>query len=444
MTLTPPRAGTHILDRRRLMQAGSGAVLATPLVPGNLFAMHQATPVAPAVVPATGEAVPDLAAFDAALTSAMTTWSIPGAQLAIASNDRLVYNRGFGYASLDDGTVVTPDMLFRIASTSKPITAVAILMLVDSGDITLDTPVFPLLGYELPPNASFDSRLDSVTIEHLLVHAGGWNSVDSFDPQYQPWSLLAAHALNANVPAEAETIIRFMLTQPLDFDPGTQSAYSNFGFNVLGRVIEHVSGLSYEQFVIDNILKPAGITDMAIGGTTLEEQMPNEVQYYSPPGLDPRPGVFPGGGFVPVGYGSFYMPAVDAHGGWIASAEDLVRFTLAIDGTKGPALLKPETVTAMEATPRPASAAAGAGNVEEALGLGWNSVPRDDGYEWSHAGALEGSNASWLVRTPEGITLAVVLNSLPEDYGSFFGDLIPALQTLLAETATWPDHDLFG
>jgi N-acyl-D-amino-acid deacylase len=377
------------------------------------------------------------------MTATMTAWAIPGAQLAIANDDRLIYNRGFGYASVEDGTVVEPDMLFRIASTSKPITAVAILMLVDAGDLTLDTPVFPLLGYELPPDAPFDARLDSVTVEHLLVHAGGWNSIASFDPQYQPWSLLAAHALNAEVPAEAETIIRFMLTQPLDFDPGTQSAYSNFGFNVLGRVIEHVSGQGYEQFVIDKALKPAGITAMAIGGTTLEERLPNEVRYYSPPGLDPRPTVFPEGGFVPVGYGTFYMPAVDAHGGWIATAEDLVRFTLAIDGTKGSALLKPETVNLIETTPRPPSAAAGAGNVEEALGLGWNSVPQGNGYEWSHAGALEGSNASWLVRTPEGITLAVVLNSLPEDYGAFFGDLIPTLQQLLAETTMWPEHNLF-
>jgi N-acyl-D-amino-acid deacylase len=443
MPLTPPRTGAHILHRRRLMQVGTAATLSASATPGMLFAQGTATPVGSESIPVTGEAVPDLAAFDAAMTATMTAWAIPGAQLAIANDDRLIYNRGFGYASVEDGTVVEPDMLFRIASTSKPITAVAILMLVDAGDLTLDTPVFPLLGYELPPDAPFDARLDSVTVEHLLVHAGGWNSIASFDPQYQPWSLLAAHALNAEVPAEAETIIRFMLTQPLDFDPGTQSAYSNFGFNVLGRVIEHVSGQGYEQFVIDKALKPAGITAMAIGGTTLEERLPNEVRYYSPPGLDPRPTVFPEGGFVPVGYGSFYMPAVDAHGGWIATAEDLVRFTLAIDGTKGSALLKPETVNLIETTPRPPSAAAGAGNVEEALGLGWNSVPQGNGYEWSHAGALEGSNASWLVRTPEGITLAVVLNSLPEDYGAFFGDLIPTLQQLLAETTMWPEHNLF-
>ena len=146
---------------------------------------------------------------------------------------------------------------------------------------------------------------------------------------------------------------------------------------------------------------------------------------------------------MPVGYGSFSMPAVDAHGGWVASAEDLIRFTLAIDGTKGPALLKPETVRIMETAPRPQSAAAGAGNVDEALGLGWNSVQQGDGYEWSHAGALEGSNASWLVRTPGGVTLAVLFNSLPDDYPAFFGDIIPSRQRLLVETSAWPEANLF-
>ena len=255
---------------------------------------------------------------------------------------------------------------------------------------------------------------------------------------------MASLTLDAEVPALGETIVRYMLSQPLDFDPGTASAYSNFGFNVLGRVIEHVTGQPYEDYVVDNMLTPSGITTMAIGGTTLEERLPGEVRYYSPPGMQLWPSVFPGVGFAPGGYGAYYMRSLDAHGGWIASAEDLVRFTLAVDGTLGTALLSPESVTAMETTPRPPSAAAGAGNVEGGFGLGWNSVASDDGYEWSHAGALEGSNCSWLVRKPDGTTLGMVFNSLPVDYGTFFGELIGGLQALIGETTAWPETDLFG
>lgn len=394
-------------------------------------------------LPITGEAVPELAEFDDLVTRLMARWPVPGGQLAIARHDRLVYNRGFGFADLDAGVPVDPDARFRIASNSKPITAVAVLQLVDSGDLTLDTRVFELLGIEQPPNAPRDPRLDTITVEHLLVHSGGWNSAAGYDPQYQPWTLFASHTLDAETPAEGATIIRFMLGQPLDFDPGTRSAYSNFGFNLLGRVIEHISGKSYEQFVVDNLLAPAGITTMALGGTRAEDRADGEVRYYPPPGLDLRPSVYPGGGYVPVGYGSYYMPAMDSHGGWIARAQDQVRFALAVDGTRGTALLRPETVSKMESTPRPPSAAAGAGNVKEALGLGWNSVPGDGGYEWSHAGALEGSNCAWLARKPDGTAIAFCFNSLPEDYGSFFGEAIPALQSQLAATTTWPDIDLF-
>lgn len=437
------RFGSYALDRRRLFRASAvGAGLAT----GGARAVGGGGPVwAVETMPVTGESVPELAAFDTVISTAMRSWNLPGGQLAIAREGRLVYNRGFGWGNVEDVQAVEPESLFRIASTSKPITAVAILTLVDAGVITLDTQVFPLLALEGPANAPYDPRLDTITIEHLLLHAGGWNSAETgFDPQYLPWPLVASHSIGAEHPAEAETIIRWMLSQPLDFDPGTLSAYSNFGFNVLGRVIERLSGQEYEDFVIDEVLAPAGISAMAIAGTTPGERADGEVRYYAPPGMPTRQSVYPDEGFVPVGYGSFYMPSLDAHGGWIASAQDLLRFILAIDGKRGDALLTEATVTAMETTARPPSTAAGAGNVEPSLGLGWNSVEVDGGYEWSHAGALEGSNCSWLVRKPDGTTAAFVFNSLPEDFGGFFGDLVTRLRKLLGGVTEWPEKDLFG
>lgn len=435
----PTRLLSSSISRRHLLQVGAGGAAA--LLAANATFPAVAAPATD--MPVSGNAKPTLAPFDELMTSTMTRWNLPGGQLAIARGGRLVHDRGYGYASVEDKEVVRTDSRFRIASSSKPITAVAILRLVESGRLSLDTPVFPLLAYERLDNAAYDVRLDRITVEHLLVHAGGWNSSLGVDPQYLPWPLLAAHALGVANPPEAVDIIRFMLTQPLDFDPGAQSAYSNFGFNVLGRVIERVSGQPYETFVRDEVLASAGIGSMAIGGTTLEERLPGEVRYYSPEGLAYRPSVYSGGGFVPVGYGSFYLPSLDAHGGWVGSARDLVRFMLAIDGVRGARLLAPETVTAMESTPRPPAASAGTGNDEEALGLGWNSLPADGGYEWSHAGALEGSNVSWMLRKPDGTVLAVVFNSLPADYGGFFGDTLPQLRQLVETTAEWPDIDLF-
>ncbi len=434
------RTRSSVVDRRRALQLGAGAgfaALSLRAAGAQGDATPAASPVAGGDLPVSGESVAELADFDALMKAMMPKWDLPGGQLAIAHQGRLVYNRGFGYASLEDHEAVTPDMTFRIASVSKTITAVAILGLVDAGELTLDTLVFPLLALEGPPGSLRDPRLDTITIEHLLVHSGGWNSA-FFEPQSIPTTLLASQALRAENPAEAETIVRYMLSQPLDFDLGSLSVYSNFGFNVLGRVIEHVSGQPYEDYVKTQVLAPIGITTMAIGGTTLAERMPGEVRYYGSPGESPRESVFPGGDFGPPAYGAFYLRSLDAHGGWIATAADLVRFTLAIDGTLGSPLLTPETVTAMETTPRPPSEAAGAGNVEGGFGLGWGSVPMDAGYEWSHAGALIGSTSAWLVRKPGGTVAAFTFNSQPQDAGGYFGDIISAIQELLEGTTAWP------
>jgi N-acyl-D-amino-acid deacylase len=395
-------------------------------------------------MPVSGEAVAELAAFDAAMQETMAAFALPGGQCAIAREGRLVFNRGYGYADIETGEPGSPDALFRIASTSKPVTAVAVLTLIDAGMLTLDEPVFPLLNLEPARNAVVDPRIATITVEQLLVHSGGWDSTATFDPQYLPWSRMAAATLGKPDPAEGETIIQYMLGVPLDFDPGTRSVYSNFGYNVLGRVIERVSGQRYEEYCLEHVLHPAGITDMRIGGTRLSERFPGEVRYYGPPDQPMRESVFPGEGYVPVGYGSYYMAALDAHGGWIASAADLVRFALAVDGARGQAILSPDAVQVMEYTPRPATGDTGAGNEAGGHGLGWNVALSDDGAEWSHAGALEGSNCSWLVRMPDGTVLAVVFNSLPADFAAFFGALLPKLRETLASVTAWPEHDLFG
>jgi len=433
----------RVITRRRAVQAGVGGI-AVMLNDLPAAAQSAATPADPSAIPASGEAVPELEAFDAIMTESMAAFDLPGGQCAIAREGRLVFSRGYGLADIEAGEAVQPAALFRIASTSKPITAVAILKLIDDGRLTLDTPAFPLLGLEPAANATIDPRLETVTIEQLLVHSGGFDSSTGFDPQYLPWSRMASGTLGTPDPPDGEAIIRYMLGIPLAFDPGTRSVYSNFGFNVLGRVIERASGQRYAEYCNARVLQPAGITDMRIGGTRLSERFPGEVRYYGPPDQPLRESVFPGEGYVPVGYGSYYMEAMDAHGGWIASAEDLVRFALAVDGARGEPILSPDAIQVMERTPRPATDEAGAGNESGGHGLGWVVDLSDAGAEWAHAGALEGSNCSWLVRRPDGTVLAFVFNSLPEDYNGFFGSLIPRLREALDGVTTWPDGDLLG
>jgi N-acyl-D-amino-acid deacylase len=434
------------LNRRHTLQAALAVYVATQLagIARPSVASGQATPN---TEPGTngmlisGEAVPELAGFDRAMTELMARWDLPGGQLAVAKDGRLALNRGYGLADVEAGEPVQPDSLFRIASVSKAITAIAILALVDDGQLSLDDRAFSFLDLTPPANAMVDPRLSDITIEHLLTHSGGWDMGASFEPQGTLWSTLAAHVLDEPQPASAETIARFMLGFPLDFDPGSRSVYSNFGFNVLGRVIEQVSGQSYAEFTQASVLVPAGIDDMVLAKTRLEDRAPGEVRYYGPAGQMALPSVYLGEGFAPFAYGAYFLESFDAHGGWLASAGDLVRLATAVDGQRGEALLAPSTVEAMIRTPRTPEGVASESEFD--FGLGWDGVQTADGFEWSRAGALPGSTAAWMVRTLDGLAIAYVFNSLPEAWPAFFEDTEATLRETAAAIQTWPAHDLF-
>src|ERR1019366_6272250 len=216
-----------------------------------------------AAVAQTGTVVPSLAPFDQAMTALLSKYSIPGGSIGVSKNGKLVFARGYGYADAEAQIPTQPDSRFRIASLSKAITAVTVMHLVEQGLLTLDQPAFALLPDLQPPAESKpDPRLASITIRNLLNHTGGWDRDTTFDPMFISPTVCAA--LGVPAPASTENIIRYMRGQPLQFAPGTQYVYSNFGYAVLGRVIERVTGMSYEQYVRQNVLAPMGISQMRI------------------------------------------------------------------------------------------------------------------------------------------------------------------------------------
>ena len=227
---------------------------------------------------------PGFSGFDQLIPKLMSKWNLPGGAIAITKDERLVFAAGYGLADKETGQPVQPDSLFRIGSVSKPITAVAILKLIEDGKLSLDTRAFQFLGHLQPSRkAKVDPRLREVTIRELLYHSGGWDQQKGFDPMGHFRE--AANTFSVPLPVSAETVIRYMLGQSLDFDPGTRHAYSNFGYCVLGRVIEKASGQSYEDYVCEHLLRPAGITRMRIGRTLADHRYPGEVHYYSAPGV---------------------------------------------------------------------------------------------------------------------------------------------------------------
>ena len=319
-------------------------------------------------VPMTGEANPDLSSVDHCMAAAMRKWHVPGGQCAVAKDGRLVYAHGFGTvdrttAGAPPPPAVSPTALFRIASSAKPITAVAVLRLVEQGQLGLDDRAFEILHELTPPaGATPDPRLRSITVRQLLGHSGGLHSAAA-DPQFD-FLRIAADAFRHPRPATHVDIIRYMMGQPLASTPGTEYVYSNLGTDTLGRVIEQRTKLSYGDAVRQLVLQPAGAKRMALmTRTSLQARLPEEVFYVDGSDWPPCWPVYEDDPAMrPYSSGSLDGSAMDAHGGWIANAIDLTRFLNAVGGSRGDSAAQPVHGCDDAEPPGPA-AVAGEGSV---------------------------------------------------------------------------------
>lgn len=375
------------------------------------------------VMLAVGEYAAGMQSFDRAFATVMSRWEVPGGALAVMQEGQMLLARGYGLADAARSEPVLPESLFRIASLSKPITAVAVLKLVEENKLSLDTHAFQLLDDLKPPSGTTpDPRIDDITVRHLLEHSAGWDANTSFDPMFS--SQRAAHGVDLPADADCTAIIRDMLGRPLDFDPGSRYAYSNLGYCVLGRVIEKVSGQTYQEYVQTHILAPIGIEQMILGQSRLQDRHPAEVRYYERGETSPAQSVFSDRrGRVPWPYGGFYLEAMDAHGGWVASAVDLARFAYAVDRSNPSAILSPETLDTMLARP----AAPLWEETSTYYALGWRVRTAHKGAAWWHTGSLPGSTAV-LYRTSSGLTWVALFNASPDAAGDeFLVELISAM-----------------
>ena len=389
----------------------------------------------------TGQVDKRLAPLDRLMLDFLRRHRLPGASLAVARHGRLVYARGFGVADRRSGEVVQPGSLFRIASLSKPLTSVAILKLVEAGRLKLDDSVADVLG--LKPEVDVE-RNRRVSIRQCLQHTGGWDRGDSFDPMFQ--SIRIARVLETRAPAGTSDVIRFMQKWPLDFDPGTRYAYSNYGYCLLGRVIEKVSGESYESYVRQQVLKPMGVSEMRIGKTREAGRAEGEVRYHVD-GEKVGLSVFEAdlGQRVSRAYGAWNIEAMDSHGGWIASAADLVRFATALESPGRKPFLKPSSLEEMFAPPPAPVSRKADGSVEPVYyGLGFSVRPTGEGRmnQW-HTGSLAGTS-TLLVRRHDGMAWAVLFNSRRACAGKNPASAIdPLVHKAVDAVREWPEGDLF-
>ncbi len=395
-------------------------------------------------IPVTGKERPELTQFDAWAEAFLADHKIPGAALAIAQGGQLVYSRGFGLADRDENTPVEPNALFRIASVSKPITGVAVMKLVQDEKLKLEDKVLDYIPNEphFEDGGKFDERWKQITLVECLSHTGGWDRDKSYDPMFQ--AVRMAKSMRIDLPILPEHIIRYQLGQPLDFDPLTRYAYSNFGYSILGRVIEKVSGQPYEKYVQEAIFKPLGIERPRIGGSLADQRAEGEVHYYDVHDARGLAVVGPGAGQeqVPISYGSWRQETLDSHGGWIASAVDLVNFAAAFDLTDGGrktrgGLLKAATARLMF-SPQTSIPKREDGSGGGYYGLGWMLKNENDLLVARHGGALACTAAS-LMHFPDGTNLAMLTNLGQSPDGKFLGRSLEApLTKLVREVKSWP------
>ena len=264
----------------------------------------------------TGRGVPEFESFDQVISGLMLAWNVAGGSVAVAKDGRILYARGFGIAD-EQGAAVQPDSMFRIASVSKLVTAMAILKLSEEGKLDLDTPVVEVLKKKVAVDGIPDPRWKKVTIRNLLYHNSGVTAQQFWHKKQLE---ISPEKLNP------EEIVRCILRKKLDFDPGSRCIYNNSNYMILGRVIEVVTGQTYEEHVRQNLLRPMGIRNMRIGSADKNQRHPHEVQHGLGQNLPfQEPAHLTQKELVPAAY-SFSMDSIDASGGWVASAAEIVRF----------------------------------------------------------------------------------------------------------------------
>lgn len=398
--------------------AREGGILPTEkLIPGNVRLTNAES---------TG---PQFSGVEKTVNSFMRKWSIAGASLAIAKDGRLIFARGFGYADTASKRKTQPYNRFRIASISKLITAIGIMKLQEDGKLALDDRVFGPDGILNDPYYSDpkDKRVYGITVAHLLSHEAGWTQRFG-DQMFMPITI--ADRMGIKPPVSTKAIVRYALDKRLHYTPGTGRAYSNLGYSILGLIIEKVSGMTYEEYCKKYVLEPLGIYDMVIAGNLPSERAPFEVTYYEPSDVVLKPSIYGTGEMVTPSYGGNDIKSLGGAGAWLATAPDLMRLLLAVDGFGSrPDLLNSQSIRFMT------------DNDNGFAPVGWKTTVFNG--TWWRTGSFPGS-AGMMKRQSDGFSWVVLFNSSawngPEIY-SFMNNM---MLRVISQIKPLPEYDLFN
>jgi len=327
--------------------------------------------------------------LDTAIQQLMIDNNAPSMQLAITKGEKLVYQAQYGYADLNNTELATSESVYRLASVSKTITAVTILKMKDDGLLDFSDTVFGtngILGTDFG-TAPYATNIENITVRHLLDHTSGFtnNPNDAFFVNYD-WTL-------------PQLIDDVLDNRELATVPGQTYYYSNFGYCILGRIVEKISGMTYENYVKQQVLAPLGIENMNIGKNGAENRLANEVEYLAQEGF---------------GAYQYNIERIDALGGWTASATDLTKLLVGIDRRNG------------------------VNDIISASSMAGIYLEFD---EWAFFGSLPGTSAVWS-RLDDDFNYAIVTNTrvLPITLNQ---TMYETMKAQIQSRTSWPEYNLF-
>jgi CubicO group peptidase (beta-lactamase class C family) len=317
--------------------------------------------------------------IERAISSEMARQNIPGMSAAIVTDHHLRWSNGFGFSDLENFVPAKASTVYRLGSISKPITAVAVLQLVEQGKLDLDAPVQRYVP-------SFPQKPWLLTPRHLLNHTGGVRHYrgDEINITKQYQSL-----------TEGLTIFQ---SDSLLFQPGTRYSYSTFGYNLLGVVVEGASGKAFVDYTREQIFTPAGMIHA-------RDDNVQDIIYNRAYGYRKTPtGELKNSDLANT---SYKIPG----GGFVSTVEDLAKFAIAVQTNK---LLKAETVQRMFTPQRLTNGQivrTNPNNPSVSYGLGWFMNERGGEKEVYHTGGQQ-RVSTLLYMLPERKFAVVLMSNL--------------------------------
>jgi len=314
---------------------------------------------------------------EAAVGAMMARRGIPALSIAIVLDDRIVLERGYGTADVENGVPANASTVYRIASTTKAITAVAAMQLVEKGSLDLDAPVQKYApGFPVKPFP--------ITARQLLAHLSGIRNYRREEGEHTNHYESLVGALD------------IFKDDPLDHEPETRYTYTTYGYTLLGVVIEGASGMTFLDYLRERVFAPAGMQHTFVDD--IHAIIPHRARGYHPKVYAAFDGAWRNASLMDS---SYKIPG----GGLVSTAGDMARFAIAV--LKG-VLLKPETFAQMTREQKTTS------GQPTGYGYGWYIDGRQgrepDGSVW-HGGVQQGFTSDlWLL--PEERFALVLLTNL--------------------------------